>query len=207
MQAQTHLIWELEGAPWTEEMHLERPLDEAEELELAAQLLEIDNEAELDQFIGKLIKKIGRGIKKIARPLGNVLKTVAKQALPFVGSALGSFIPIPGVGTAIGGALGSALSNALEAELEGLDPEERELELARRFVRLVGVAARHAAQMPEGQHPPAQAQQAVLAAARQILPQTAALAGETVFPSAGKGRSRQHGRWVRRGKAITLIGL
>ncbi|HEX6289286.1 MAG TPA: hypothetical protein VFZ66_08855 [Herpetosiphonaceae bacterium] len=207
MQAGTSLIWELEGATWDGEVGLDRPFDTVEELELAAQLLEITDEAELDQFIGKLFKKLGRGIKNIARPLGGVLKAVAKKALPLVGGALGSFIPIPGVGTAVGTALGSAVSKALEAELEGVDPEDRAFELARRFVRLAGAAAQHAARMPEGQNPQVLAQQAVLAAARQVLPPTADLAHAESFPSAGSGRSRRSGRWIRRGNAITLIGL
>lgn len=209
MQAGTQLIWELDEAqgPWSGEIALESPFDEAEELELATQLLEINDEAELDQFIGKLLKKAWGGIKKIARPLGGVLKAVAKKALPFVGGALGSLIPIPGVGTAVGTALGSAVSKALEAELETIEPEDREFELARRFVRLAGAAAQHAANMQPGQNPQALAQHAVLAAARQLLPPTASMAGETTFPSAGATGGRRRGRWIRRGNAITLIGL
>ena len=78
----------------------------------------------MEQFLGNVFKKVWKGIKKIAKPLGGVLKSVAKKALPFVGSALGSFIPIPGVGTAIGGALGTAVSKALELEYGELESEE-----------------------------------------------------------------------------------
>ena len=84
------------------------PLNEVEELELAAELLSISSEEELDQFLGKLFKRVWKGVKKVGRfvgkvasPLGKVLKGIAKKALPFVGGALGSFIPIPGVGTAL----------------------------------------------------------------------------------------------------------
>ena len=104
------------------ETDLESPFEEFEEMEYAAELLSIQSEEELDQFLGKLIKRAGRGLSKIGkvfRPLGGVLKGLAKKALPFVGGALGSFIPIPGVGTAVGTALGSAVSKALEAEFEG----------------------------------------------------------------------------------------
>ena len=45
---------------------------------------------------------------------------------------LGTFIPIPGVGTAIGGALGTLASRAIKGE--------QELDEARRFVRLTGTA-------------------------------------------------------------------
>ena len=38
----------------------ESPFSESEEMELAAELLNVSNEQELDQFIGKLLKKAGR---------------------------------------------------------------------------------------------------------------------------------------------------
>ena len=94
---------------------------EQQELELALELLAVSNEAELDQFLGKVFKSVWKGVKKIAKPLGGVLKTVARTALPFVGGALGSMIPIPGVGTALGSALGRAASNALELELSDIE--------------------------------------------------------------------------------------
>uniref|UniRef100_UPI004055B22C hypothetical protein n=1 Tax=Candidatus Electronema sp. TaxID=2698783 RepID=UPI004055B22C len=37
---------------------------EAELMELAGELLEIESEAELDQFLGKLIKRAASGIKR-----------------------------------------------------------------------------------------------------------------------------------------------
>ena len=99
------------------------PLSEQEEMELAMELLEISDEEEWEQFLGKVFKKIGRGIKKAGRfvgrkvlpKLGGALKGLAKKALPFVGGALGSLIPVPGVGTAIGTAVGSAASPASSA--------------------------------------------------------------------------------------------
>jgi len=91
----------------------ESPFGEIEETELAEELLTIQSEEELDQFLGKLVKKAWRGVKKFAksgvgRALGGALKGIAKKALPIVGGALGSFIPIPGVGTMIGRAAGTA---------------------------------------------------------------------------------------------------
>ena len=114
---------------------------------LAAELLSVASEEELDLFLGKQVKgafrklkKVGRFVGKIAKPLGGVFKGVVKAALPFVGGALGSFIPIPGVGTALGTALGGAVSKALEMELGELSQDEQEFEIARRFVRLAGTA-------------------------------------------------------------------
>jgi len=153
------------------------PFSEAEETELAMELLSVSSEAELDQFLGNMFKSVWKGVKKvgsavgkIAKPLGGVLRAVAKTALPFVGGALGSFIPIPGVGTALGSALGGALSKALEVELEGMEYEQQELEMARRFVRIAGSAARLAANS-DGSVPSVQA--AVMQAVRRHAPQLA----------------------------------
>lgn len=123
----------------------EGPFNETREMELALELLAVSNEAELEQFLGGVFKSIGKGLKKIAKPLGGVLKGIAKKALPFVGGALGSFIPIPGVGTALGSALGSAAAKALEMEFSGMEYEQQEFEMARRFVRIAGTAAQLAA--------------------------------------------------------------
>jgi peptidoglycan hydrolase-like protein with peptidoglycan-binding domain len=150
----------------------QQPFGEAEENELAMELLSVSSEGELDQFLGKVFKAASKGLKnvgaaagKTAGPLGGVLKGLAKQALPFIGGALGSFIPIPGVGTAVGSALGSAVSKALEAELAGLELEERELEMARRFVRIAGTAAQEAALSP----PSADLRAAVRSAVRRHI--------------------------------------
>jgi hypothetical protein len=134
---------------------------ETEEMELAMELLSVASEAEMDQFLGKVFKKAWKGIKKVGsavvKPLGSVLKGVAKAALPWVGGALGSFIPIPGVGTMIGKLAGNALASALEvemnAELAGAGRDEQELQMALRFVRIARNAADRAARASPGQSP------------------------------------------------------
>jgi hypothetical protein len=186
----------------------ESPFSEAEETELAMELLSVSSEEELDQFLGKLfkgawkgLKKVGRVVGKIAKPLGGALKGLAKKALPFVGGALGSFIPIPGVGTAIGSALGSAVSQALEAEFSALEAEEQEFEMARRFVRIAGAAAQRAAAADPSADPNAAVRAAVLGAARQHLPR---------LPQPGSGSApgtTRSGRWVRRGDQVVIMGV
>lgn len=134
---------------------------EAEEMELAMELLSVTSEAEMDQFLGKVFRKVWKGVKKVGsavvKPLGSALKGVAKAALPFVGGALGSFIPIPGVGTMVGKMAGSALASALEvemkAELAGAGRDEQEFGMALRFVRVAGGAAERAARAAPGQAP------------------------------------------------------
>jgi hypothetical protein len=189
-----------------QESGFESPFNEMDEMELASQLLEITDEAELDQFLGKIFKKIGRVAKGVIRPLGSALKGIAKKALPFVGGALGSFIPIPGVGTAVGSALGGALSKALEMELEGLDPEDQEFEMARRYVRLAGSAAQQAAAAPPGSNPNVVVRNALMTATRQQFPGIQ-LGGAVSGAATGAGQRRGHsGRWIRRGNRIILLG-
>lgn len=196
------------------EGEMESPFTEAEEMELALELLEVTNEAEMDYFLGNVFKKIGRGIKKIAKPLGGILKGIAKKALPFVGGALGSFIPIPGVGTAIGRAVGTAASNLFEMELEGLSHEEQELEVARRFVRFAGASARRAAASPSTVSPYAAARRGVTQAARRFVPglyrrrprgPRAIRPRPGIYdPSPGVEPSAINGRWIRRGHNIVI---
>jgi uncharacterized protein (DUF697 family) len=149
-----------EGGPYEYESYeyeayeAESPLSEIQELELANELLEVTSEEELDRFLGDVFKTVGKAVGGVVRSpvgkaLGGVLKGVAKKALPVVGSALGSAI-LPGVGTALGGQLGSMASKLFELELEGMDREQQELEVARRFVRLSATAARSAATAPRG---------------------------------------------------------
>ena len=192
------------------EIALESPFSEVEEIELAAELLSISSEEELDQFLGKLFKGIGRGLKKAGRfigkrvlpVLGRGLKTLAKAALPVAGKVLGSFIPIPGVGTAIGGAVGSALSKALELEVSGLNAEEAELERARRFVRIAGTAIRQAALSSPDIDAELVVNEAIMSAARKHLPYLHLSESKQL----GMPGTAQQGRWLRRGDKIVVLG-
>jgi hypothetical protein len=172
------------------------------------ELLAVSTEAEMDQFLGKIwkgIKKVGSVVGKFARPFAGVLKAVAKKALPFVGGALGSFIPIPGVGTAIGSALGGALSKALEFEYGELERDEAELEMARRFVRIAAAAARQAASAPPTEDAETVVNEALIAAARRHLPGTDLSELESVAPPAFG--ARHSGRWIRQKGNIVVVGV
>ena len=72
--------------------------NEGEVMELAAELLEVTNEAELDRFLGKLIKKAGSALGKVVKSpigqaVGGVLKGVAKKALPIARAEYTSQLP------------------------------------------------------------------------------------------------------------------
>jgi len=187
----------------------ESPFSEAEEMELAAELLEITDEFELDQFLGKLIRKarqvVGRVIPpSVMRSLGGFLKGAVKKALPGVASTIGTAIGGP-AGGAIAGKIAPMASRLFGLELEGLSSEDQEFEVARRLVRFAGSAAQQANGSAATGAAPAAAQQAVANAARKHAPGfLAGGAGMAPVPGTIRGRS---GRWVRRGRKIIILGL
>jgi hypothetical protein len=101
----------------------ESPFSEAEEAELAAELLGVTTEAELNHFLGDLIGRAGRAIggfvrSPIGQALGQGLKGIARQALPTVGRMIGSRIGGP-AGGQIGSQLAGAAGRFFGLELEG----------------------------------------------------------------------------------------
>ncbi len=181
----------------------------AEEMELAAELLTVSGEAELEQFLGKLIKKAWSGAKKFAgsstgKALGGLLKGAAKKALPVVGRAVGSYFGGP-AGGAAGAKAASAAGRLFGLELEGLSPEDREFETARRFVRFAGTAATKAATAPRSAPPSRVASAALKSAARTHAP--GLLRAGVLRPGLAPYRSsRRTGRWIRRNGKIIVLG-
>ena len=177
----------------------ETPLSEAQESELAAELLEITSEQELEQFLGNVFKSVGGFIKSpVGRALGGALKNVAKKALPVVGGALGSMV-VPGLGTAVGSKLGSMASGMFEVELEAMPAEAAEFEVARRVVNTAASAAHHAAMARPrpGVSPQTVARAAIAAGARHHAPGVYQVMIKTLMPTAA-GR-RPMGAGVRGG--------
>lgn len=188
---------------------------EAEEMELATELLSVANEGELDRFLGDLVSRATRSIGSFARSpigqaVGGVLKGVAKKALPLAGTAIGSYFGGP-LGAKIGSGLANAASNALglEGEMAG---EDREFEGAKQFVRLAAQTATQAAAAAPNADPRAVAQQAAIAAAKALAP--GLLSGATSASSqaasaparASVGAAATTGRWLRRGNKIVIFG-
>lgn len=168
---------------------------EMQEMELAAELLSVNSEQEMEQFLGSLIKSVGRAASNFAKSgagkaLGGILKSAAKSALPIVGSALGNMI-IPGAGGMIGGKLASMAGGALGLELEGLSNEDREFEVARRLVKIGQHAARHLTTIPPHVPPAKAARVAFLRAARQVAP--GLLPAMRVIARQGVAAARQAG--------------
>jgi hypothetical protein len=199
---------------------------ERDEMELAAELLEVSNEQELDHFLGNLIKKVGKGLGQIVKSpigqaIGSVLKTVAKQALPVAGGALGAWVGGP-IGAKIGSGLASMAGKAMGLELEGLSQEDREFEATKQFVRFAGETVKNALTSPPEKfgRSPREAQTAAaifgnaVANAKAAAAEAARLhAPGLLLPTnfnmatGGQGPHRHSGRWIRKGNTIALLGV
>ncbi len=154
-------------------------LSEEEVLELAAELLEVRDEAGVDRFFGKMFKTIGRGLSKFAksgvgRAIGGFLKGAAKTVLPIAGRAIGGMFGGP-LGAKLGGALGDmgsklvsgkrvglkdipGVSNipglgqaasAFGLEVAGMSEEDQRFEVAQQFVRFAGNAIQRSMELNE----------------------------------------------------------
>lgn len=191
------------------EFNQEGTFSEAEEMELAAELLSVSNEADLEQFLGKLFKKAGAFVSSaLGEDLMAQVKGLAKKALPILGSAIGNMI-VPGVGGVVGGGLASSPGEVLGLELEGLSYEDQEFEVAKQIVRLGAAAARNAAQAVEYGPTDQVAHEAFSAAAQQYAPGLSwggrrSRHSSRLCRSCSRGNT---GRWVRRGNAILLLGV
>jgi len=121
------------------------------ETELAAELLNVADEQELDEFFGALFRK-GRAF--LQSPAGQrlkaMLRSTARAALPLP-AATAAAEPEPPASEPEPEPEPDAGSGELFGiETEGLSPEDRDLEIARRIVRLAGDAARRLADAPPG---------------------------------------------------------
>ncbi len=187
----------------------ELPFDDEEELELAAELLEIENDEEFDEFLGKVFRRVGRGIRRVTRskPFRRVfrgVKRIGRKILPIAGGALGNLVA-PGIGGKVGAGLGSFASKLFELEAEGMDEEDLQMEIARRYIRLAGSAAKRAASAPPGANPQKVAASALRSAARQHMPGVGRL--DSIARGGRASSQGASGRWVRRGRNIVLLGV
>lgn len=198
----------------------EGPFSEEQEIEMAAELLSLSQDQELDQFLGNLIRRAGKAAGQLVRSpvgkaLGGLLRQAAKKALPVVGKAVGSYFGGP-AGGAIGSKLATAGGQIFGLEVEGMSGEDQEFQVARRFIRLAGEAANQAAQTPAAGSPQQAARKALAAAARKHAPgllrngngngNGAAFGGAASGTAAGAKR-RRSGRWIRSGNKIVLLGV
>ena len=135
-------------------------LSEAEEMQLAAALMEVQSEEEFENFLDDLIGGIAKAAggflnSPTGKALGGLLKGAAKKLLPVAGTAVGGYFGGP-AGASLGGNIASTLAGSLEMERD-----EMEWESAKTFVRLAADATKTAALTPPGETPEDTARKAV----------------------------------------------
>jgi hypothetical protein len=200
-------------------------LSPAEELELASELLEVNSDEELEQFIGDLIGRAVHAVSNFARSstgrsLGHMLVSAFKNIEPYASKALDTWIASRGQGNGGGaeavegaeGQLPADIGRLLGLDLEGLSPEDREFEVSRQLVRLAASAAQQASLAPQQADPDAVARQAIMAAASDYAPglldqRNGSPSPASALSSSARSGSARSGRWVRRGHTITLYGI
>ena len=184
----------------------EGPFSEVQETELANELMEISSEQELEEFLGKLVRGVGRFASSgVGKALGGALKGLAKTVLPVAAGALGNLI-VPGAGGLIGSKLGTMATKLFEVELESMDEQEAQFEVARRFVRLAGTAAAQATRAPRGVPPQAVARAALITAARRQAPGLVPVLQRTRGGRPGSGYRPGRRRGPRPGYAYGTYG-
>lgn len=169
------------------------PAGDSNELALAADLLGVRSEAELERVLRRVIGNAGvLGARVLRSPM-------APQLIGQIKAAVMSLIPArPSALLVVSGAPGHAARIARGArvfglELEGLSPEDKEFALARQVVRFADAAARHAGQ----------ARAASPQAAREALRRAACRHAPGLLPRFRARRAPQ-GRWSTEGGRIVL---
>jgi hypothetical protein len=139
--------------------------------ELAAELLDVVNESELDDFVGGLVVEAawnaGRRIPvETGRALVSVLRKTVERTLPTLTIALDDE-RLPAVSA--GPAAADTAARVFGIELEGMSAEDRDLEIARRFVRFAQAVTVQAA-TASAPDPATAARDAVAQAGRELAP-------------------------------------
>jgi hypothetical protein len=223
--------YEFEQAGWTGESR--DVFGEAEEMELASELMQVRDEQELDRFLSTLIKGAGRALGRLVgspegQAIGSILKGAAKQLLPHAAGAVGAAFGGP-IGARISSGLASVINGQGEMEMEAegwnqegwnqegwnqeaWNQEDSEFEGAKQFVRVAADTVRNAMAAAGSTDPMSAAQYAIAQAAELRAPglmQTGPRYGMAPYsgryPGAYSGD--ESGRWMRRGNRIVLFGV
>jgi len=185
-------------------------MDEAEVMEFAAGLMEVETEEEFESLLGNLISRAVKAAggylsSPTGKALAGLLKGAARKVLPLVQQVAGDGTAGETEGEEEGGSFS-------ESEMEALEWEN-----AQTFVNLAQEAAANAAQAPPDADPVKVANKAVADAAQIHAPSLLAGAPQGGPGHGGPGAGRPHsgcacsrknkaGRWVRRGNQIVLYG-
>jgi hypothetical protein len=140
-------------------------------------------------------------------PVLNALRAVARHFLPIAIGNLAGKLVRDGSGAWVDAGASMFTDTLLgESELEGLSGEDREFEIARRYVRLAIDALERALQAPARVPTPIAARVAVTEAARTHAPGLVPVVPRLLSapPERGSNGHEPGGRWTRRGSSIVV---
>lgn len=195
------------------------------ENELAHELMNIQNEQELEYFLGNLLKSAWSGAKSLYNsPIGQQiknqavsgLKSIGKRALPGLGSALGGRFLGP-AGAQLGSQLGNWAARGLGLEFENATPRDKRFEGSKRLIRLAKAASRRIAAYAKSGKPMSarMIRNIILQEARRWFPglpsPTPTGGGGGAFGGGGgsytTSTSQNQGTWFRQGNRIIIQGI
>jgi hypothetical protein len=192
---------------------VDSPFSESEEEMLAADLLGVTRDVELDRFLGQLVRRAAAAAGNLHSPsLVGALRALAKRAVRRILPGVGRSLPVTLEREPTGqtGQLARESERLLGLEAEGLSPEDQEFTAARQLVRLCGAAASQAETASWHATPAHVAQQAMFKAAQRyaagLLRMTPARANSTCGCSGRKCACHRNsgGTWVRQGSRVIL---
>ena len=177
--------------------------DDSDEMEYAAELLEISSDEDLRRMLARLIRKEGlragrRVPTAVARALGVILKGIMKKSLPILRNVQDG--RLGGRRRRETGRLSAEAGHLYGLELEGLSPEDQEFELARHAVRFASAAAKRASRTHPADSEKTVAVHAALSAAKSHAP--GLLKNITALNPAEDTTS---GRWYRHGRSVVIV--
>ncbi|MFN0180339.1 MAG: hypothetical protein ACKVZ0_16185 [Gemmatimonadales bacterium] len=193
---------------------------------LAFELMGLGSGAEMDEFLGRIFRGVGKRLRRVAKKalphavsfLKGPGAMLLAKALPLVGTAAGSLVP--GLGNVVGAAAGRMVGQCLQgddnggdtgAQLDSMmgemgynDLEEAKMDVATRVVRTIADAAGQAATDPNATTNPAVVARTALSGAMdRHLPG----AIRQALARTGPQRGAKTGRWIRKGNRIILLGV
>ncbi|WP_446220320.1 hypothetical protein [Micromonospora sp. IBHARD004] len=133
----------------------EVPLSPAQEAELAGRLLEVSDEDELKQVLGKIVNVVGSALQGVRNAASSPQGRALVEAMTPVARTV-----VPGTGLSPG--------EVFETETSGLSQEQEVFEAARQAVRLTAAAAQNVASAPPGAPPEVVGELGIIRAASRL---------------------------------------
>ena len=165
------------------------PLQQDDELALAARLLELQGPTQFDAFLARQLGATVAGRQVRGTPLQGPLRQL-------LGKVVAPLLPLHGGSPQ---ALKRRAAGIFGMELEGLSAEDKEFELARQVVHLIDAVNTELAQDGgmDARPPGARVETALLQVARSVAPGLLRQAAQTP--------GRDAGRWRREGGHIVVL--